>query len=167
RVEFGELQPTIPETILDWNQLPLYPVSLVFSNGSEWEDWSSLLPALTYFVLPIGNWSLITGLAETAFENYTDLEVDTAIEYWDYYFEVDSDDASIRMTATATYNKESGVLFVSGVYVNPRSGGGQIGSIFLSFNPFADSPRQEIYIIYLIIVVSAMVGVAIWIKRMK
>lgn len=166
-IEFGNTTPALPENVSDWRLIPKYPVSVQFSNGSEWQDFS-LLPALTYFVLPIGNWTLMTHLAEFEFQEFNESEVDNHdMEFWDIYYELEMNDSSRQFTATSSYYKANGVLHQSGVYVNPITGGNQIGSISLYYSPYVTQPRYLVFFVYLAATIIGLVMVAVWIRKME
>ena len=68
-ITFGSELPEIAENIVNWSQIPNYPVSMKYSNGTQLTDLSKFIPGYTYTVLPVGNWELLSSLVEIDFNH--------------------------------------------------------------------------------------------------
>ncbi len=100
--------PSFSNEIVNWSQIPSPEISIELENGTELTSWRGLFPALPTFVLPTGNWSLITELAEA---NSSDWEVDydSGQDFWQ--LNIESNETNSDWRASIDYSQSEGILW--------------------------------------------------------
>ncbi len=103
-----EQLPDLSNQITNWSQLPSPEIIIELENGIEITDWIDLFPALPRFVLPTGNWSLITGLAGNKSPDW-EVDYDSQQELWELTIESNTTNGDWR--ASIDYSQSEGVLW--------------------------------------------------------
>jgi hypothetical protein len=102
-----EVLPELPSQLTDWSQLPIPEVTIALENGTTLTDWSEWFPVLPSFLLPIGNWSLLTELATNSSSDW-EADYDPGDE-WE--LSVRPNDTDGDWVASCDYSQDDGTLW--------------------------------------------------------
>ncbi|MHA1479965.1 MAG: hypothetical protein ACTSQZ_00875 [Candidatus Thorarchaeota archaeon] len=164
---FSSELPEIPENLVNWSQIPHYPVSMTYSNGTELTNLSRFIPKYVYTVLPVGNWEYLSTLALAEFNDSTDFEVDNVdSDYWEYSDRWDENGSIYSYSYSFAYNKENGLISYASLWAgNKYEGGHTLWSVHFQRDREFNSPLPVIYTAYTIIAIGSLASILIWIRR--
>lgn len=89
-LDLNDTLPSIPDSMDDWSQIPNVTIDAFYANGTRLGIEVLMFVAMYNAHLPIGNWDLLSTLAETTHdvENFT-LDPDDSC-FWGYSWEDDN-----------------------------------------------------------------------------
>ncbi|MHA1905159.1 MAG: hypothetical protein ACXADL_15615 [Candidatus Thorarchaeota archaeon] len=166
-VTFGSSIPEIPDNMANWSQIPQYPVSMIYSNGTELNNLSKFIPRFSYTLLPVGNWNLLSSLANTELNNSIYFSIDNVdSDYWGYTDRWEENESRYRYSYSFTYYKDTGLIFVASFWVHDKyAGGNSLWSVHFTRDFGFNSPLPAIYTTYTIISFGSLAVILIWIRR--
>ncbi len=168
-VSFDDIQPTIPEHLHNWSEIPEYPLQMILINDTEIEDLSKFISGFHYMILPVGNWTLLSSLVKEAYNNSPSFDVDDHDEdYWGYDYRWDPENLSCTYSHSFSYHKDKGLLNVASFWVHDREkGGNALWSVHFQRDYSYASPLPAVYTIYTMISISSLLIILLWIRRTR